>query len=159
MQKSKMFFQLEKKKGLNINTAGLIFSEEESVNGWINRSEKDIKFRKPKTYAELETFENGHTYECFHNLDIEVINAEIKALHFSAHLFYEKAEVKNKMLSIIQEFAVAKSYEFLKIGKLSSLSTQKPSNYKLTVEDVPEAEHGFIEILCSFFLFEIDCEK
>ena len=28
--------------------AGLIFSEEESVNGWINRSEKDIKFRKPK---------------------------------------------------------------------------------------------------------------
>ena len=138
--------------------AGLIFSEEESVNGWINRSTRDIKFRKPKTFAELETWNHGHTYECFHNLDIEVINAEIKAinyetkaLHFSAHLFYKKTEVKTKMLSIIQEFAVAKSYEFLKIGKLSSLSTQKPSNYNLTVEDVPEAEHGFVENLMQLF--------
>ena len=47
MQKSKLFFQFEKKKGIRVNMAGLIFSEEESVNGLINRSEKDIKFRKP----------------------------------------------------------------------------------------------------------------
>ena len=96
MQKSKLFFQLEKKKGLQINIAGLIFSEEESVNGWMNRSTRDIKFRKPKTYAELETWDRGHTYACFHNLDIEVINAEIKALHFSAHLLYEKQKSRPK---------------------------------------------------------------
>ena len=116
MQKSKLVFQLEKKKGLQVNMAGLIFSEEESVNGWINRSSKDIKMRKPKSFAELETWDQGHTYECFQNLDIEVINAEIKALHYSANLFYEKTEVKTKMNSIIQEFAVAKNYNLLKIG-------------------------------------------
>ena len=54
MQKSKLFYQIEKKKGHSVNMLGLLFTEEESVTGWINRSEKDIKFRKPKTYAELE---------------------------------------------------------------------------------------------------------
>ena len=63
------------------------------------------------------------------------------------------------MQSLIQDFAIAKRYEFLKIGKLSHLSSQKPSNYKLTVEDVPEAEHGFVKTSCSYFLFEIDCGK
>ena len=125
MQKSKLFYQIEKKKGQSINMAGLLFTEVESVTGWINRSEKDIKFKKPKTYAELETYDNGHTYECFHNLDIEVVNAETKALHHSAHLFYEITEVKTKMISLIQDFAYAKSYEFLKLGKLRHLSTQK----------------------------------
>ena len=131
--------------------AGLIFSEEESVNGWINRSEKDIKFRKPKTFAELETWDQGHTYECFHNLDIEVINAEIKALHFSAQLFYEKTEVKTKMLSILQNFAASTDFELLKIGKLSSTSTQKQGNYKLATEEETEAEHGFVSNFIQLF--------
>ena len=96
MQKSKLFYQIEKKKGHSINMAGRLFTEEESVTEWINISEKDIKFRKPKTYAELETIENGHTYECFHNLDIEVINAEIRALLYSAHLFYNIMKSKEK---------------------------------------------------------------
>ena len=151
MQKSKLVFQLEKKKGLQVNMAGLIFSEEESVNGWINRSSKDIKMRKPKSFAELETWDQGHTYECFQNLDIEVINAEIKALHYSANLFYEKTEVKTKMNSIIQEFAVAKNYNLLKIGKLSATSTQKQGNYKLATEAESEVEHGFIENFMQLF--------
>ena len=82
------------------------------VNGWINRSSRDIKFTKPKSFEELETWDQGHTHECFHNLDIEVINAEIKALHYSAQLFYEKTEVKTKMHSILQDFAVAKLRSF-----------------------------------------------
>ena len=131
--------------------AGLIFSEEESVNGWIDRSSKDIKMRKPKSFAELETWDQGHTYECFQNLDIEVINAEIKALHYSANLFYEKTEVKTKMNSIIQEFAVAKNYNLLKIGKLSATSTQKQGNYKLATEAESEVEHGFIENFMQLF--------
>ena len=61
MQKSKLFFQLEKKKGMQVNMAGLIFTEEESVSGWINRSVKDIKFKLPRTFAELETWDQGHT--------------------------------------------------------------------------------------------------
>ena len=55
------------------------------------------------------------------------------------------------MLSVIQDFAIAKNYEFLKIGKLSSTSTQKQSNYKLTEEDTPEAEHGFVENFMQLF--------
>ena len=108
--------------------AGLMFTEEESVNGWINRSKKDIGFRKPKTFEELLVLDNGHTYECFHNLEIEVINAEIKALHYSAHLFYEKAEVKQKILQVINNFAIAKNYELLRCGKLTNSSTQKQSS-------------------------------
>ena len=36
MEKSKVFYQLEKKKGQNVNMAGLIFSEVESVSGWMD---------------------------------------------------------------------------------------------------------------------------
>ena len=82
MQKSKLFFQLGKKKGMQVNMAGLIFSEEESVSGWINRSTRDIKFRKPNTFSELETWNHGHTYKykCFHNLDTYSIKTEVKQL-------------------------------------------------------------------------------
>ena len=54
VQKNKLFFQLEKKKGQTVNMAGLMFSEDESVSGWINSSVKDIKFKLPKTFAELD---------------------------------------------------------------------------------------------------------
>jgi len=47
MQKCKLFYQLEKKKGQSVNMAGLLFTEEESVAGWINTTEKDIKFKNP----------------------------------------------------------------------------------------------------------------
>ena len=56
MQKSKLFFQLDKKKEMQVNMARLIFSGEESVSGWINRSTKDIKFRQPKR---LQNWKNG----------------------------------------------------------------------------------------------------
>ena len=84
---------MEKKKGLSINLAGLMFSEEESIAGWINRNEKFVKMKMPTTFDELEKYDIGHTLECFHNLNVEIINAEIKALHHSALLFFEKAEI------------------------------------------------------------------
>ena len=43
MLKSKSFYQLEKKKGHDINLAGLMYSEEESIARWINRNEQVIK--------------------------------------------------------------------------------------------------------------------
>ena len=45
----------------------------------------------------------------------------------------------------------AKNYERLKIGKLSSTSTQKQSNYKLAAEEESEAEHGFGENFIQLF--------
>ena len=83
--------------------------------------------------------------------EFEVITAEIKALHYCAYLFYEKTEVKTKMLSIIQDFAVAKNNDLLKIGKLSSSSTQKQGNYKLETEEESEVEHGFVENFMQLF--------
>ena len=88
MLKSKSFYQLEKRKGLNVNLAGLIFSEEESISGWINRTEDVIKMKMPGNFDELEKYNEGHTLECDHNLDVDVINAEIKVLHHCALLLF-----------------------------------------------------------------------
>ena len=42
-----------------------MFSEEESIAGWINRNEKFVKMRMPTTFDELEKYDTGHTLECF----------------------------------------------------------------------------------------------
>ena len=78
--------------------AGLIFSEEESISGWINRTENIVKMKMPNNFDEIEKYNEGHTLECFHNLDVDVINAEIKALHHSALLFFEKQKLKKLFL-------------------------------------------------------------
>ena len=131
--------------------AGLMFYEEESISRWINRFAKDIKFRSLKMFAELEVLNNGHNYECFQSLDIEVINAEITALHFSAHRFYKKTEVKNKLLSIIQDFALSKDFTLLKMGKLANSATQKNPNFKLAAEEESHAEQGFVKNFCHIY--------
>ena len=60
MLKSKSFYQLEKRKGLSINLAGFMFSEEESISGWINRTEDIIKMKMPNNFDELEKYNEGH---------------------------------------------------------------------------------------------------
>ena len=69
-----------------------MFSEEESIAGWINRNEKFIKMKMPTTFDELEKYDIGQTLECFHNLNVEVINAEIK--HFIIVLCYSSKKQK-----------------------------------------------------------------
>ena len=107
----------------------------------------------------MKTWDQRYTYECFHNLDIEVINAEIKALHFSAHLFYEKTEVKTKLLSIFQDFATAKNYNLLKIGKLNSSSTQKQTTTSWQQKKSPKLNMGLLRILYTCSHFETDYGK
>jgi hypothetical protein len=48
----------------------------------------------PETFDKLESFNEGHNFECFHNLEVDVINAETKALHYSAFLFFERSQRK-----------------------------------------------------------------
>ena len=81
------FFQLEKKKGTNVDLAGLIFTEDESISGWANRTEQVIKVRTPNNFDELEKFDRGHLLEYFHNLDIPVIRNQV--LHHSALLIFK----------------------------------------------------------------------
>ena len=56
----------------------------------IDRLVRDIKVKLPTTFDELEKIDSGHTLECFHNLDIDIINVGTKALHHSVHLFMRK---------------------------------------------------------------------
>ena len=80
----------------------MIYTEEESISGWINRNEQVI------------------IMECFHNLDIDVIKAGIKVLHRSALLFFEKADIKEALLMLVSKFAILKNTSALKMGKLTN---------------------------------------
>ena len=81
-------------KGCNLNVAGLIFTEEEdAISGWVNRSAKDIKCKIPTNFDELEKFDGVHT------LDVDIINADTKTLHHSAHLFFEKQKSRRDYIS------------------------------------------------------------
>ena len=91
--------------------------EEDSVSGWVNRHVKDLRIIMLDDFVKVEAFDAGHKFECFHNLDIDVINAETKALHHSAFLFYEQKEVKQKFYQVLAKLAVAKDNANLKVGK------------------------------------------
>ena len=93
MQKSKDFFLIQKKKGSPVNVQGISFTEE------------DLRIIMLDDFVKVEAFDAGHTFECFHNLDIDVINAETKALHHSAFLFYEQKEVKQKIYQVLAKFS------------------------------------------------------
>ena len=105
----------------------------------------------PSNFDELEKYNEGHNLKCFHNLNIEVINAEIKVLHHSALLFFEKAEIKETLFSLVSKFAFQKDTASLKIGKLSNNSNQKNAMYKLPVDKSKEVEYGFVENFCRLF--------
>ena len=105
----------------------------------------------PNSFDDLEKYNEGHTLECFHHLDIEVINAEIKALHHSTLLFFEKVEIKETLFSLVSKFAFQKDTASLKIGKLSNNSNQKNAVYKLPLDDSKEVECGFVENFCRLF--------
>ena len=151
MQKSKDFYLIQKKKGNAVNVAGLIFTEEDSISGWVNRQEKDLKIKMPDTFDKLESFNNGHNFECFHHLDVDVINEEIKALHHGAFLFFERKEVKDKLHKLLLDFALLKETSHLKIGKLTTVSKQTNANYTIPEKSDSNAEHGFVENFCELF--------
>ena len=87
--------------------------------------------------------------ECFHNLAVDVINEETKALHHSAHLFYEKKEVKETLHLLLNKCTTGKDFSRLKIGKLSRIPNQKIPSYRLQIEGDPDVEHSFVEISVS----------
>ena len=43
--------------------------------------------KMPDDFVKLESFSDGQKFECFHNLDMNVLNVETKALHRSAFYF------------------------------------------------------------------------
>ena len=80
-----------------------------------------------------------------------------KPKHYhTAHLFYEKPDVKSKVLSVIQNFAITKDYSCLKMGKLAGSFNLRNPTYKLSTEEDSDVEHGFTESFCQLFSL---CER
>ena len=49
MQKRKDFYLVHKKKGVPVNVAGLLYTEEDSFSGWVNNSKvKNLTLTKSK---------------------------------------------------------------------------------------------------------------
>ena len=103
----KQRFVLEKRKKLETKWFGIVFTSTEdiSIKNWVSRRPEDVGTVFPKSFKNLEEFAEGHTLECFRCLENEAINYETKALHSSVHMFFERAEVKQKWQGILQDFA------------------------------------------------------
>ena len=100
-QKSKDFFIFEKRSGNSPKCFGLIFTEENAKSNWINRKFGDLNINLPQSFEALEQFKDGHLLECFKCLSKEAIDYETKALHFCAHMFFEKPEIKKELHSLV----------------------------------------------------------
>ena len=65
----------------------------------------DLHINLPQSFEELEQSKDGHLLELFKCLSKEAVDYETKALHFSAHMFFEKPEIKKEVHSLVWNFA------------------------------------------------------
>ena len=77
----------------------------------MNRKLDDLKITMPTNFEELEQYKDGLLLQCFLNMENEAINNETKALHFSAHMFFEKPEVKKALNNLVKLFAFKNQME------------------------------------------------
>ena len=104
-QKSKNYFLLEKKKEKAMMCFGLMYTEDIAFKNWLNRNPEMLNIKAPVSFQELVNFSGSHDLECFKSMEKEAINHETSVLHISAHMFFERTEVKQKLQSVINEFA------------------------------------------------------
>ena len=102
---------MEKRRGLSTKCFGLVFTAEDVKTSWVNRKLDDLKIKMPINFEELEQYMDGHLLDCSLNMDEEAINYETKALHFSAHMFFEKPEVKKALYNLVRLFAIKNQYK------------------------------------------------
>ena len=124
-QKSKDFFVLEKRNGGSPKLYGLMFTEENAKLNWINRRLGDLRINLPQSFEQLEQFKHGHLLECFRCLSKEAIDYETRALHFSAHMFFEKPEIKKQLHSLVSNFAYKNFSASKKNNKTSYCAFEK----------------------------------
>ena len=158
-QKSKDFYTLEKSRGLDNKCFGLMFTEEDIKTNWINRKLGDLKTSLPTTFEELEQFKNGHLLECFLNLEKEAIDYETKALHFSAHMFFEKPEVKKALCGLVKQFAFKNQSESKKTARLHTVLSRKPNDSLIIEEETSESGLGFVDKFASLFVLRKKLDK
>ena len=83
-----------------------MFKEAGVKINWVNRKLEDLNISLPTTFESLEQFKDGYLLECFLNLDKEAFNYETRALHFSAHIFFKKPEVKKALYALVSNFLI-----------------------------------------------------
>ena len=81
------------------------FTEDIAFKNWLSRKPELLKLKAPANFQELVNFSDSSNLECFKCLDKEAINYKTAVLHISAHMFFEKTEVKQKWQSILNDFA------------------------------------------------------
>ena len=102
----------------------------------------------PSTFQELENFEGASDLVVFRCLEKEAINYETNALHISAHMFFERNEVKHAFNLILQDFAF-KSGANKKVLKLCTTLNKKIQ--KEIISDNSSFEMGFVDKFVEVF--------
>ena len=83
---------------------GLMYTEDIAFKNWLNRKPEMLNLKAPVNFQDLVNSSDSSNLECFECLDKEAINYETSVLHLSAHMFFERIEVKQKLLSIVNDF-------------------------------------------------------
>ena len=148
-QKSKNFFGLEKKKGFTIKCFGFIYSGETAFKNCLNRKPEDLGLILPRSFQELEEFTGASNLQVFKCLDMEAINYETNAVHLSAHMFFERTEVKQKLNMILQDFAF-KSGTNKKVLKLCTTLNKKAKEDTTAIAS-SSVELGFVDKFVEVF--------
>ena len=81
----------------------------------------------------------------FLNLEKDAINYETKALHFSAHMFFEKPEVKKALYALVKQFAFKNQSESKKTAQLHTVLSRKYNDCLIIEEETSESGLGFVD--------------
>ena len=82
-----------------------MYTKDIAFKNWLNRKPEMLNIKAPDSFQELVNFSGSRDLECFKSMEKEAINHETSVLHISAHMFFERTEVKQKLQSVINEFA------------------------------------------------------
>ena len=83
----------------------MIFTEDTSFKNCLNCKPEDLVVIFPTNFQDLEDFDGGSNLEVFRCLNKQAINYETSAIHLSPHMFFERQDVKQKLMMVLQEFA------------------------------------------------------
>ena len=84
-------------------------------------------------------------------MEKEAINYETKALHFSAHMFFEKPEVKKALYALVKQFAYKNQSESKRTARLHTVLSRKDNDCLIIEEETSEAGLGFVDKFVSLF--------
>ena len=92
-------------------------------------------------------------------MDKEAINYETKALHFSAHMFFEKPEVKKALYNAVKKFAFKNQSDSKKTQRLHTVLSKKENDRLIIDEETSETGLGFVDKFVSIFNIRKKLEK